>query len=106
MEENIELTAPEAQERDYAAEAAELLAERPELLGKSLPEEVTAASAAGKSLLAAYTDYENGRLKKENDILRQNEGAAEKAPVASVTAGGSARQSGSDPFLEGFNSEY
>lgn len=94
--------------RDYRREAQALLDARPELRGKSLPASVHKACAEGKSLLAAYADYEvasereiSQRLRRENTILRQNAEAARRAPVRASQGGSSAV--GEDDFLRGFH---
>lgn len=111
-------TAPSAQAapvRNPQAEVAELLAAKPELYGKQIPQEVFVASVlGGKSLLAAYTEYEATKsrseaekLRTENNIHKQNAANAAKAPVKGVSAGGAAKdKSGEDDFLRGFNSDY
>ena len=110
-------TPPSAQAapvRNPQAEVAELLAAKPELYGKQIPQEVFVASAVGgKSLLAAYTEYEAAKsrseaekLRTENNIHKQNAANAAKAPVKGVSAGGAAKdKSGEDDFLRGFNSD-
>lgn len=100
--------------RNPQAEVAELLAAKPELYGKQIPQEVLVASAVGgKSLLAAYTEYEAAKsrseaekLRTENNIHKQNAANAAKAPVKGVSAGGAAKdKSGEDDFLRGFNAD-
>ena len=108
--------------RDYASEARELLNVHPELVGKSLPNEVYAAAARpGVTLLQAYTDYERGvaqaeaaktrqeaeKLRKENRILKNNADSADRAPVSGVSKGGRASDKAkeADPFLAGFDSD-
>ena len=101
-------------ERDYTAEATELLRVRPNLRGKDLPDEVTRdAVENGKPLITAYLDYEAKqnnaeleRLRKENQIYKQNAEAAARAPVAGTSGGGSTEQKAEDPFIVGFNSDY
>ena len=101
-------------ERDYTAEATELLRVRPNLRGKDLPDEVTRdAVENGKPLITAYLDYEAKqnnaeleRLRKENQIYKQNAEAAARAPVAGTSGGGATDTKAEDPFLVGFNSDY
>lgn len=103
-----------APQRDPKAEVAELLQAHPELYGKPLPQEVVAAAGAGKNLLSAYTEYEArqaaqeaDRIRRENDILKQNAANAAKAPVKGVTPGGAPKtEKGEDDFLRGFNEDY
>lgn len=101
-------------ERDYTAEATELLRVRPNLRGKDLPDEVTRdAVENGKPLITAYLDYEAKqnnaeleRLRKENQIYKQNAEAAARAPVAGTSGGGATDTKAEDPFLVGFNTDY
>ena len=102
-------------ENQFAVQARELLAARPNLSGKKLPDEVIAAVASGKSksLLEAYVAYEEAertaeinRVRKENEILKQNAASASRAPVSGVSKGGSAHVAPEDDFLRGFNSDY
>lgn len=100
--------------RNPQAEVAELLAAKPELYGKPLPQEVLVAAQSGKNLLVAYTEYEATkshseaeRLRTENNIHKQNAANAAKAPIKGVSIGGAAKdKSGEDDFLRGFNSDY
>jgi hypothetical protein len=106
-------TAPVTPQRDFKGEVAELIAAKPELLGKQLPAEVQVAAAGGKRLIDAYRDYESkqkdaeaARLKKENKILKHNAETASRAPVKGVTGGGATDNEPEDPFVKGFNSEW
>lgn len=99
--------------RDYQREIAQLLAERPELQGKQLPEAVVKAAVNGKSLLHSYLEYEAqqskaelAKLRKENSVYKQNAAAAARSPVTGVSGGGETDTKPSDPFLQGFNSEF
>ena len=102
---------PKAPKRDYQAEVEELLQARPNLRGKQLPDEVSKAAVAGnRRLLLAYMDYEarqaqaeNERLRKENEIYKQNAATAARSPVKGVSGGGPTDTRPSDPFLDGFN---
>ncbi len=107
---------PEAEEpaqqpaaRDYAREVRALYAARPELRGQDLPPEVTRACVSGQSLVEAYNDFarrqcqDANTLWKENRILRQNAATTARAPVRSVTRGGSTEAQPEDAFLRGFN---
>ena len=106
------------QERSFLDELTELLAQRPDLIerlsnGEGLPREVIAErEKTGVQLHAAYAEYEakqaraeSERMRRENEILRQNTAAAAKAPVRGTAAGGSTEIKGKDPFLEGFLSD-
>ena len=99
----------------FAQQAKELLAAEPELVGqKKLPDEVIKGFAEGKgTLLQLYRNYkaqaetaEINRLKKENQILKQNAASAKRAPVMGVSRGGSTNVQPADDFLSGFNSDY
>lgn len=102
---------PDAPKRDYQTEVEELLQARPSLRGKQLPDEVSRAAVAGnRRLLLAYMDYEarqaqaeNERLRRENEIYRQNAATAVRSPVKGVSGGGPTDTKPSDPFLDGFN---
>ena len=103
---------PEAHERNIQAEAQELIVARPDLKMQQLPMEVVEAWRKGDNLLNAYNQYEarqkeaeNQKLKKENNILKQNAAAAAKAPVKGVTGGAPTDTEPEDPFLKGFDSD-
>lgn len=103
---------PEAHERNIQAEAQELIVARPDLKMQQLPMEVVEAWRNGDNLLNAYNQYEarqkeaeNQKLKKENNILKQNAAAAAKAPVKGVTGGAPTDTEPEDPFLKGFDSD-
>jgi len=99
-------------DRDYQAEVEELLQARPQLRGQALPDAVSRAAVQdNKRLLLAYLDYEakqaqaeNERLRKENEIYKQNAATAARSPVRGVSGGGATDLKPSDPFLDGFNS--
>lgn len=100
--------------RDFTAEARELVKARPDLAGQTVPQEVVrVCMAENKSLLVAYTEYEAkqqkaeaDKLRRENQILKQNEASAKQAPVKGVRGGGATDTKPEDDFLKGFNSEY
>lgn len=103
---------PESHERNIQAEAQELIVARPDLKTRQLPMEVVEAWRNGDNLLNAYNRYEarqkeaeNQKLKKENNILKQNAAAAAKAPVKGVTGGAPTDTEPEDPFLKGFDSD-
>lgn len=75
--------------RDFLEETRALLKKYPELLGKSLPEEVVNAAMEGMSLVEAYEEYVSKNLRR-------------KAPVTGATGHGGVEQE--DDFLRGFNS--
>ena len=104
--------AQEHHERDIQAEAKELIVARPDLKMQQLPAEVVDAWRSGDNLLNAYNRYEarqkeaeNQKLKKENNILKQNAAAAAKAPVKGVSGGAPTDTEPEDPFLKGFDSD-
>lgn len=97
------------QERDLAAEFAQLKAVYPDFT--EMPDEVAHAVANGANALMAYVAYRGKQsekaaasLKKENAVLKQNAAAAAKAPVKGVTGGGAAPKPKSD-LLAGFDSD-
>lgn len=101
------------QARDFAAEIKALWDLRPDLRGTTIPSEVAAAAANGQNLTLAYLSYESkankadaDRLRRENDVYKQNAAAAAKAPVKGVTGGGATDTQPKDPFLEGFDSGW
>lgn len=101
---------PEHPERNIQQEAQELIVARPDLKTKQLPMEVVEAWRKGENLLNAYNRYEaqqkeaeNQKLKKENNILKQNAAAAAKAPVSGVTGGAPTDTEPEDPFDVGFD---
>lgn len=107
-----EPSAPEAApERDFTAEAAELLRARPDLVGKELPDAVMrAALTGGETLLRAFLAHEQSesraeleRLREENRVFRQNEEAARRSPVQGMAAA-AGDDPEADPFLAGFTS--
>jgi hypothetical protein len=101
-----------AQTRDIRTEIATLFQVRPDLTGKQVPREVLDAARAGKHILAAYTEWEiqqakaeATKLRKENEIYKQNAASAAKAPVKGVSGGGATGTKAKDPFEEGFDSD-
>jgi hypothetical protein len=103
-----------SQTRDYNQEAGELLRLRPELRGKSLPDEVMKeVTLNGKPLVNAYLEYEARQktaeieqLRKENNIYKQNAEAAARSPVTGTAGGGATDTKPSDPFMTGFDSGW
>lgn len=98
--------------RDFAQEVRELLTARPDLQGTKIPSEVVQACVGGKSLMAAYAAYEVAqqkaeadRLRKENNILRQNAASAARAPVSGTSGGGATDTKPKDDFLRGFDDD-
>ena len=106
--------APEPQpvvpQRDLNVEVQQLKLLYPDV--KELPTEVTQAWTSGVPLLSAYLAYQNSqvrkaaaKLKKENQILKQNAASAAMAPVTPVSGGGDVTPKKKDPFEAGFDSE-
>lgn len=58
----------------------------------------------GIPLTIAYERYKAKQVETQNKILKQNQSAAAKAPVASTTKNGPAATKPKDPFEEGFDS--
>ena len=89
-----------------------LKAARPDLMGKQLPVEVIRACTDGKNpkhLMVAYAEYELAqqkaeaeKLRKENEVLKQNAAAAARAPVSGVSGGGATNTVPDDDFMKGF----
>lgn len=99
--------------RDFQREVQELLNKRPDLKDKRLPDEVVQSCVRGTPLIAAYMEYEvrqekaeSERLRKENQILKQNAASATKAPVSGTRGGGATDTEPVDDFLKGFNEDY
>jgi len=70
-----------------------------------LPPEVVEAVKNGVTLTLAYERFKNKQTLEENRILKQNQAAAAKAPVATTTKQGGAMGTAKDPFLAGFDSD-
>lgn len=110
----VETPAPEPAKPTFADQAKELLREFPKLQGTKLPDEVIRAAASGENtLLQAYRAHkekldaaETKRIKRENQILKQNAASAVRAPVSGVSRGGDTKVTPEDDFLRGFNSDY
>jgi hypothetical protein len=105
-------TGAQAAGRDFATEVRELLTERPELQGTKIPSEVVQACVGGKPLMAAYAAYEvkqqkaeADKLRKENNILKQNAASAARAPVSRTSGGGATDTKPKDDFLRGFEDD-
>lgn len=111
---------PTSGERNYEAEVSELLKVRPQLAGKTLPNEVVMDSLkSGKSVLMAYLEYENqqrdeevktlrnslNESEKERKTLKRNAEAASRAPVRGVSGGGATDTEPEDDFVRGFLSD-
>lgn len=107
-----------AQRRNFAREMDDLVQSRPDLKehlenGGLLPQEVVNTCVRSNiPLRVAYAEYEAKearanaeRIRQENEILKQNEQNAKKAPVKSVTAGGGVKSGSKDAFLEGFEAD-
>ncbi len=103
---------------DFRREVTALLERYPHLRkgfaqGEGLPKAVIAACVKEHiPLQVAYAEYamrqaqeELEQMRKENEILKQNMTAANKAPVKGTVLGGSTNTKGKDPFLEGLFAE-
>ena len=103
-------SAPAAHERNWAEEWAELAKEHPEVIGKTLPNDIYEVCINSdrpplrvyESMMLEKLTGEVARLQKENETLRQNAANALRAPV-SGTAGGGVVNEAEDEFLRGFN---
>lgn len=87
-------------ERDFEQEVRELYKANPGLRGEELPEDVVKDCIGGKKLLDAYDAYAEAQAEK------QNKRSADRAPVKSVTGGGSVDTRPEDAFLRGFNDTW
>lgn len=76
----------------------------PEIKVEEIPKEVFEATKGGKSLLNAYIEYENKKLKEQIKQMEQNEKNASSSVVSSTSDGGGTEQQSKDAFLEGFDS--
>lgn len=100
--------------RDFRVEVQALVNAYPELQGKQLPDSVVQDCVRNnKSLVVAYAEYKAGRekaeadkLRRENNILKQNAASAARAPVTGSSGGGATDTKPKDPFLEGFDEDY
>ena len=113
-------------QRDWTAEAQELIDKFAELKGQPIPDVVLYESIArNEPLVETYGRYkasqdkavedarksetkdlkkENDNLRKANSILKQNAEAASRAPVRGVSNSGVSEKE-DDPFLQGFLSD-
>ena len=72
---------------------------------KELPDTVMKQWGEGRPLVDAYRDFEKTeteRLRKENEVLRQNEASAMRAPVREIS-GVAVKESEKTDFLKGFD---
>ena len=96
--------------RDFEAEWRELAEAHPEIIGKTLPEDIFRACVkSGQPPLRVYESMmlqrlqgEIDRLRQENERLRQNETNARRAPVTGTAEGGEAACKEEDPFIAAF----
>lgn len=97
-------------ERNWAEEWAELAKEHPEVIGKTLPNDIYEVCINSdrpplrvyESMMLEKLSGEVARLQQENETLRQNAANAMRAPVIGV-AGSGVRNDAEDDFLRGFN---
>ena len=97
-------------ERDWAKEWAELAKEHPEVIGKTLPNDIYEVCINSdrpplrvyESMMLEKLTGEVARLQKENETLRQNAANSMRAPVTGV-AGSGVKNDAEDDFLRGFN---
>lgn len=96
--------------RDWSAEWAELAREHPEVIGKTLPNDIYEVCINSdrpplrvyESMMLEKLNAEVSRLQKENETLRQNAANSMRAPVTGV-AGSGVTGTAEDEFLRGFN---
>jgi hypothetical protein len=104
--------APVSTGRDFQTEVRELLDARKDLAGTTLPPEVVEDCVKNnKRLIVAYAEFEQRKVKAENErlakkvkALEQNASAAARSPVVGVTGGGPTDVKPDDDFTKGFNS--
>ena len=97
-------------ERDWAKEWAELAKEHPEVIGKTLPNDIYEVCINSdrpplrvyESMMLEKLSGEVARLQKENETLRQNAANSMRAPVTGV-AGSGVKNDAEDDFIRGFN---
>lgn len=103
-----------APQRNFMQEADLYLRAYPEMRGKPIPAEVLKdCRENGEHLLTAYAKYDRARqtaeaekIRRENEILKQNAASAAKAPVSGTRGGGPTAVEPEDDFLRGFNDGY
>ena len=96
--------------RNWAEEWAELAKEHPEVIGKTLPNDIYEVCINSdrpplrvyESMMLEKLTGEVARLQKENETLRQNAANSMRAPVTGV-AGSGVKNDAEDDFLRGFN---
>ena len=104
------LRATGSTERDLVAEWAELAKEHPEVIGKTLPNDIYEVCINSdrpplrvyESMMLEKLTGEVARLQKENETLRQNAANSMRAPVTGV-AGSGVKNDAEDDFIRGFN---
>lgn len=100
-----EKKAREAEEAKQTAELNDFINLYPDLKPDAIPKEVwDYRNQNGKSLAEAMMWHENKELKKQVQILKQNEENRKKALVGGVTYHGGNEAAQEDEFLKGFNS--
>jgi hypothetical protein len=95
-----EQKAKEQKDKEYE----EFLQAYPNVKAEEIPKEVFEATKDGKSLLNAYTEYENKVLKEKIKQMEQNNKNASNSVVTPTSDGSSTEQQSKDAFLEGFDS--
>lgn len=86
------------------AENQEFLRNYPDVDIKQIPKEVF-EDAEKIGLLSAYARYENNKLKKELEVLKQNQNNKESSPVKGTTEHGGVVIEKQDDFLKGLGIE-
>ena len=97
--------------RDLRAEVEQLRVLYPDL--KEMPDEVAQSISKGVPVLQAYLAYRDkqsataaAKLRKENQILKQNAANSARAPVRGVSGGDSTPQKQKDLFEKGFDAGW
>lgn len=90
-------------EEEKNREYIEFLEAFPDVKAEDIPKEVF-LNAQKSSLKEAYLEYQNAEMKKQLEIMKNNQKNESKS-IGSITDSGKTEQEHeSDPFLEGFNS--
>jgi hypothetical protein len=113
-EESAETVTPPTSEQ-FLQDLQELTARRPGIKGTTdpFPQEVMEAYMRGENLTTAYLEYEANQaakelaeLRRQTQILQQNQASAQKAPIKTGVSASGPDQAQEDPMLQGFDDPY